>query len=87
MDNVALLPEYFKRGKGIRPTFRTRGEPQMTSIHEEQLGVASLLRFLRLIGGGVKVCTVMADVLRGQDLLSAGSMDVSRFEGEAGEAQ
>lgn len=52
-----------------------------------QLDIAGLLRFLRLIGDSVKVWQVMADVSRGQDLLAAGSMDVPRFEGEAGEAQ
>ena len=39
------------------------------------------------MGGSVKVWQVMADVSGGQDLLVAGSMDIPRFEGEAGEAQ
>jgi hypothetical protein len=49
--------------------------------------VANLLRFLRFVGGGVKVCPVTAGVSRCQDWLTIGSKDIPCFEGEVGEAE
>lgn len=52
-----------------------------------QQRVSYLLRFLRFVGGGVKVCRVSADVSRCRGWLTVGSMDVPCFEGEVGEAE
>ena len=52
-----------------------------------QQSISLLLRFLRFVGGGVKVCPVSAGVPRCQDWLTIGSMEVPCIEGEVGEAR